>query len=78
MNRRRHRGYALIAALIALAVASLAVTLAVRRAQVDAQRERETELLFVGDQYRRALANYFSHPVAGQAASYPQRQHVKS
>ena len=72
MPPRHDRGYALIAALITLAVASLAVTLAVGRAQVDAQRERETQLLFVGDQYRRALADYFLNPPLGQAASYPQ------
>ncbi len=65
------RGYALIAALIAVAVASLAVTLAVSRAQADAQRERELQLLFVGGEYRRSIAQYFAHPPLGQPNQYP-------
>jgi type II secretory pathway pseudopilin PulG len=67
------RGYALVAALIVLVIASLAVTLAVHRAQLDAQREREAQLLFVGDQYRSAIADYFAHPPLGQPGQYPQR-----
>lgn len=72
-SNSKRRGYALVTALIVLVVASLAVTLAVNRAQLDAQREREAQLLFVGDQYRRAIADYFTHPPLGRATQYPQR-----
>jgi len=66
----RLRGYALIAALILLVIASLGVVVAVQRAQLDAQREREAELLFIGDQFRQALAAYASAP--GVPKQYPE------
>ena len=66
----RRRGYALLTALLLLVLASLAVTLAVEKAQTGAQRERETELLFVGDQFRQAIRAYASAP--GVPAQYPE------
>lgn len=70
MTFRNSRGYALIAALILLVIASLGVVVAVQHAQLDAQREREAELLFVGDQFRQALAAYASAP--GVLKQYPE------
>jgi type II secretory pathway pseudopilin PulG len=70
MTVQESRGYALIAALILLVIASLGVVVAVQRAQLEAQREREAELLFVGDQFRQALAAYASAP--GVPKQYPQ------
>jgi type II secretory pathway pseudopilin PulG len=64
-------GYAMVMALLLLAIASLGVMLAVQIAQTDARRERELELLFVGDQYRQALIAYASAP--GVPQQYPQR-----
>lgn len=54
----KHGGYALLAALILLMLASLAATAAVSTARVDAQRERELQLLFIGNQFREALSSY--------------------
>jgi len=71
MAQIRHQGYALIAALILLVVASLGVAVAVQSAQLDSQREREDELLFVGDQFRQAIHAYAS--AAGVPAQYPQK-----
>lgn len=71
MALKTHGGYALIAALILLVLASLAVTLAVQRASTDARRERESELLFIGDQYRWAIHAYAS--AAGVPAQYPEK-----
>jgi len=61
----------MVMALLLLALASLGVMLAVQIAQTDAQRERELELLFVGAQYRQALAAYASAP--NVPAEYPRK-----
>jgi type II secretory pathway pseudopilin PulG len=57
-------------ALLAVAMVSLAVLLPLERAAHEARREREAELLFVGDQYRRAIERY--HAESPKAAEYPQ------
>lgn len=67
--RQRERGFALIIALMAVALVSLAVLMPLERATHEARREREAELLFVGDQYRKAIERYFAEsPVA---SDYP-------
>ena len=66
------RGYALLAALVLLAIVSLGATVAVERAQLAAQREREAELLFAGDQYRDALVRYYAMPAGQLSQQYPQ------
>lgn len=68
----KSRGYALIAALILIVMASLATTAAVNVAQVDAQRERELQLLFIGSQFRDALSSYYAS-AAGGVAQFPER-----
>ncbi len=54
----RVRGYALMAALFALVAVSMATLVAVHQAKTQAQRDRERQLLWVGNQYRQALWNY--------------------
>jgi len=66
----RARGFALLAALMMLVLVSLAVLVAERSSAGRAWREREEQLLFVGDQYRRALLSYHA-AVGGAAAQYP-------
>jgi type II secretory pathway pseudopilin PulG len=65
------RGYALIAALLMVVAASLAAALVVHRAKTEAQREREAELLFIGDQYRQALRSYYAQRPGGSAPQFP-------
>lgn len=68
----KQRGYALITALIIVVTVSLASTVAVSVAQTDAQRERELQLLFVGNQMREALSSYHSGSPGG-VAQFPER-----
>ena len=67
----RLRGYALLAALILLVLVSLAVVVAVEGAGTAARRERETQLLFVGDQFRAAIASYRAIAPKGTPFAYP-------
>lgn len=58
MPRRTH-GLVLLALLIFIALAMLWVALASEVWATVRQREREEELLFVGEQYRRAIESYW-------------------
>lgn len=39
--------------------------------QIAAQREKEQQLLFAGQQYRRAIASYYATVAPGSARSFP-------
>lgn len=69
MNGARQRGVVLLAFLLALALAGLGAMVAADVWQVHRQHERETELLFVGHQYRAAIRDYYlaGPPGAGRA-----------
>jgi len=66
-------GFALMMALIALVIVSLAAVAAVHRAATEARREREEQLLFVGGEYRRALQRYAAFVPVGGVAQFPAR-----
>lgn len=61
---RRQRGIAYVGVLMLVAALGLGMTEATRIWHTVRQREREAELLFVGDQYRTAIGRYYS--AAGQ------------
>ena len=65
------RGYALVATLILLVLTSLAASVAVLRASQEAQRQRELELLFVGNQFRQAIQAYAA--ASSGAPEYPSK-----
>ena len=52
------RGFTYVGLLLAVALAGVALAAAGTLWSTVAQRDRELELLFVGDQYRRAIGSY--------------------
>jgi type II secretory pathway pseudopilin PulG len=64
---RPPRGVVLLALLLALALGGIALMAAVDVWAIERQRSREQELLFVGDQYRKAIQRYYlGGPAAGR------------
>ena len=56
---RRSRGYTYVAVLIWVALAGLGLAVTGDLWRTTAQREREAELLFIGEEFRRAIASYY-------------------
>lgn len=74
MSRRLltdQRGISLLLILIMVAVVGLSAAVAGSTWQTIMQRSREAELLFRGDQYRRAIESYFKAAHGGQLGRYP-------
>jgi type II secretory pathway pseudopilin PulG len=69
---RRSRGYAMMLALFALVLVSLAAIAAIGNSRQAAQREREQDLLWVGNQYRQAIDSYYRLAARGFAVKYPE------
>ena len=65
------RGVTLMVVLLMMVVMGLAAGIAGNTWKNVMQREREEELLFRGDQYRRALESYFKAAHAGAKGAYP-------
>ena len=64
---RRARGFTYLGILIVVALLGIALSAVGTAWSVAAQRERETQLLFVGDEFRNAIASYYaSGPAAHQ------------
>jgi type II secretory pathway pseudopilin PulG len=59
VHGRAQAGMVLLALLLILAVGGLATLVAAEVWATTMQREREAQLLFVGDQYRRAITSYY-------------------
>ena len=59
LPRRAAHGIVLLALLLVLALMGIALMAAVDVWSVTRQREREEELMFVGDQYRQAIQRYY-------------------
>jgi type II secretory pathway pseudopilin PulG len=55
------RGFTYLTALFAITILSTGLALTGELWQTAAKREKEAELLFVGDQYRRAIERYYLH-----------------
>jgi type II secretory pathway pseudopilin PulG len=59
--QKREGGFTYIGLLMVVVVMGLMLTVAGRVWSTTEQRERETQLLWVGHQYRLAIASYFAH-----------------
>lgn len=62
---RRQRGFGYLLVLFALAAMGFLLAGAGQVWHTTAQRERETQLLFIGEQFRLALASYRDHTPVG-------------
>ena len=67
---KRQRGFGYLMVLFAIAALGVLAATAGQVWHTSAQRARETELLFVGQQYRQALDSYYASSV-GQVKQYP-------
>jgi type II secretory pathway pseudopilin PulG len=67
----RTRGVILLALLIGLALSGIALMAAVDVWTLARQREREQQLLFVGDQYRQAIQRYWFAAPSGSPRLLP-------
>ena len=69
-SRRRHRGFTYLTALFAVAILAGGLALVGEAWENAARRDREAELLFIGHQYRRAIASYYDG-TPGSVKAYP-------
>jgi len=65
-RRPRHAGFTYVGLLIAVAVLGVGLAAVGQVWSTAAAREKERELLFVGNQYRAAIMNYHAATPAGQ------------
>lgn len=63
---RRHAGFTYVGLLIAVAVLGVGLAATGQVWRTAAAREKERELLFIGNQYRTAIMNYYAGTPAGQ------------
>jgi type II secretory pathway pseudopilin PulG len=73
VGRRHACGVMLLGLLLMLMLTSIAVMAAAEVWSTTRQRERETELLFAGDQYLQAIRHYYYAAPPGQGRMLPAR-----
>ena len=66
------RGFTYMGLLMVMAIASIGMAGVGVVWHQDMQREREKELLFIGEQYRLAIGRYYENPVSGNK-QYPEK-----
>ena len=71
-HHRRESGFTYLALLIAIAVAGIALAATGEVWSISRQREKERELIFIGDQFRQAIALYYLR-TPGQTGKFPNR-----
>lgn len=74
--RRNQQGIVLLTVLLLIVVLTLAAGGMVQMYQTQTRREKEQQLLFSGDQIRRAIASYYNMYPAGAIRQLPQNLEV--
>jgi len=64
-------GFTFLAALILIVVGGIALSGASTYHRTIVKRSKEAELLFRGDQIRRAIQSFYEHPPKGRPRTYP-------
>ncbi len=72
MNYKCHNGYTYFGILFIIALIGLSLSGAAMIFQVEQQREKERELLFIGQQYIAAISSYY-HAAPGGFKIYPKK-----
>lgn len=67
----RQRGVVLLTVLVFVLIATLGASSLIQMHQTQTQRDKEEQLLFVGDQFRRAIASYYNAIPPGTGRSLP-------
>jgi type II secretory pathway pseudopilin PulG len=70
-GRPAQAGFTYLGLLFGIAAMGLMLATAAQVADTLARREREAELLFIGDQFRRAIASYHASTEAGGLHRFP-------
>lgn len=70
-QKTKQRGVVLLVALVFLFITTLGATALVELQLTQSQRAKEEELLFAGDQFRRAIKSYYSTVPAGKSQTFP-------
>ena len=69
----QRRGIVLLALLLAMMLGAIVAMAGAEAWGMSRQRERETELMFAGDQYRQAIRRYYFAAPRGQSRVLPAR-----
>lgn len=67
----KQRGVVLLVALVFLFITTLGATALVDLQRTQSQRAKEEELLFAGEQFRRAIKSYYSTVAPGKGQTLP-------
>jgi type II secretory pathway pseudopilin PulG len=71
ISKARQQGAVLLVVLLFVLISTLGASSLVEMHQTQTRREKEEQLLFVGDQYRRAIASYYAMVPPGGARALP-------
>lgn len=72
MGWRQQGGFTYLGILFAVAIASIAMSGTIALLSVETRRDKEQELLFIGNQFREAIGSYYES-TPGEVKQYPAR-----